>query len=271
VQSILNKKLKDKIVVITGASSGIGKSLSLAFAKEGAKLILTARNKQALEYVKLQCEKYCKEIYIYCLDVTDQKSIEQFFVEFSKSFSKIDILVNNAGISQRSLIMETSMEVERKIMETNFWGSVSITKLLMPLLLKSKKSNIAVLSSLAGVFGTPYRGAYSASKHALKGYFETLGLENEVNNLTVLIVYPGFIDTQISHNALEGDGKPHMKMSETQKQGMSADDCAEKIINAIKSNKKEIVIGGKETLMVFFKKYIPSLFYYFIKRQKNLK
>ena len=267
----MQQPFKNKIIVITGASSGIGKSMAIAFAKSEAKLFLVARSLENLELVKIECLNYCKYVEVYQLDVSKESDIQKFAEIISRSISKIDILINCAGVSQRSIIKETAIEVERKIMETNFWGTVNVTKSLLPFLEKSNKGNIVIISSLAGIFGTPFRGAYSASKHALKGYFETLRLEYDNDDIKILLVYPGFIDTSISYNSLTGNGELHRQNSENQKNGISPDECASKILEAIINGKKEIVIGGKETLMVFFKKYLPSLFYYLIKKQKNLK
>ncbi len=190
-------------------------------------------------------------------------------------------MVNNAGISQRSLVVDTQTTVDRKIMEVNYFGTVNLTKKLLPLMLANGGGKIAVISSITGKFGFPLRSAYAASKHALHGFFETLQLElKPEDNIFITILCPGRIKTNISRNALIYDGSIYGKMDEGQEQGMSADICAQKIVKAISQKKREVYIGGVsqkkrevyiggvDVLMVYFKRYLPALFYWIASRTK---
>jgi short-subunit dehydrogenase len=176
-------------------------------------------------------------------------------------FKGIDILINNGGISQRSKVEETDLEVDRKIMEVNYFGAVALTKCVLPYLLKQKSGHIVVISSVTGIFGFPMRSAYAASKHALHGFFETLRTEVLDRNVGVTIVCPGRIKTDISYHALTKDGKEHGKMDEGQEKGIPADVCARKILSAIKKGKKEIYIARSELVLIYLKRFFPGLFY----------
>jgi dehydrogenase/reductase SDR family member 7B len=184
------------------------------------------------------------------------------------SFGHIDIMLHNGGISQRSLVRETSIEVDRKLMEVNFFGTVALTKALLPHFLKRKSGHFAVISSLVGKFGSPYRSAYAASKHALHGFFDSLRAELFKENIAVTMICPGFIKTQVSVNALTADGSPLNFMDDAQANGMSAETCAHKIYNALHKQKEEVNIGGKEILAVYVKRLFPSLFSKIIRKAK---
>jgi short-subunit dehydrogenase len=176
-------------------------------------------------------------------------------------FPKIDILINNGGVSQRTLVKDTTMEIFRKIMEINLFGAVQLTKLVLPVMIKNGGGHIIATSSISGKFGFPLRSAYAASKHALHGFFETVRLENINENIKVTIVCPGRVKTNISYNAISTDGKPHGKMDDGQNEGISPEKCALQIMKAIRKNKKEVLIGGKELMMVHFKRFAPFIFY----------
>lgn len=254
-------QLENKIIWITGASSGIGMALALELSKLELTLILSGRNMEALNSVKKDCESGKAKCMVVQLDLCDESSIVKAHTLASKEYPKIDILVNNGGISQRANCIETPLEVDRKIMETNFFGSVSLTKKIIPAMAKNNSGHIVVISSIVGKFGFPLRTAYSASKHALQGYFESLRAELVPDNIGVTIVSPGRISTNISLNAIDKDGKQHGVMDPGQANGMPSDKCAKAILKAIRKNKKELLVGGKETIMVKIRKYFPSLFY----------
>jgi short-subunit dehydrogenase len=182
---------------------------------------------------------------------------------------RVDILVNNAGMSQRSYAIETPLDNDRKIMELNFFSQVSITKMILPLMIHQKSGHIIQISSIVGKFGFPMRTSYSASKHAVQGFFESLRTELMDENIFVTIVSPGRIHTNISRNALTGDGSLHDEMDDGQANGMHATVCAQKIIKAIKSNRKEILIGNKELIMVYIRRFLPFLYYKLVKNIKN--
>lgn len=258
---------KDKIVWITGASSGIGEALAKVFAMQGAKLVLSARRMEELERVMKECNLSNENCLILPLDLQNLENLETLTKTVIAKFSRIDILINNGGISQRSLATETAIEIDRKIMEINFFGQVALTKSVLPILLNQKAGHIVVVSSISGKFGFWLRSTYSASKHALHGFFDSLRLETEANGIKILIAVPGKIQSNISVHALKSDGSKHNKMDRSHKQGMSAEQCATIILNAIKNNKEEILIGGGETKAVWLKRYFPKWFGMLIRKQ----
>jgi short-subunit dehydrogenase len=258
----------NKVVWITGASSGIGEALSYAFAKEGAKLVLSARRTEELNRVKANLKLSDKDVFILPLDLENTSNANELCSQVLSRFGQIDILINNGGISQRSLTKDTSLELDRKIMEINFFGTVALTKAVLPHMLKQKRGHIVAMSSIAGKFGFYFRSAYSASKHALHGFFESLRMEIFNDNVKVLIVCPGKIKTNISINAVMKDGGKYNKMDESTDQGLSAEECANQILNALKNNKNEILIGGRELRAVWMKRIFPQWFSRIIKKQK---
>ncbi len=260
---------KNKIVWITGASSGIGEALVKAFAAQGAKLILSSRRKEELERVKLDCKLTNENCLILPLDLSNTSEIDSLTKIVIEKFGRIDVLVNNGGISQRSLAIETPIEIDRKIMEVNFFGQVAITKSVLPFMLKQKAGQIIVISSVSGKFGFWLRTAYSSSKHALHGFFESLRLETEADGIKILIAVPGKIQSNISIHALRKDGTKHNVMDKSQEAGMPADKCAEIILEALKKNKEEILIGGREIKAVWLKRHFPKWFGKVIRKQEK--
>ncbi|WP_295126906.1 SDR family oxidoreductase [uncultured Chitinophaga sp.] len=251
----------NKIVFITGASSGIGKALALELAKQQAKLVLTARRADVLADVKAECLKYTPHCKLLSFDLTDSAQIEPKAAEALQLFGGLDVLINNAGVSQRSPVMETALEVDRQIMEINFFATVAFTKALLPHFKKQGHGHIIVMSSMAGLLGFPMRSAYSAAKHALHGFFETFQTEQPVKDLHTTIVCPGRINTPISLSALTGSGQPHGKMDDGQKNGIPADKCARIILKAAENKKKLIKIAKEEKILLAIKRVIPSMFY----------
>lgn len=252
---------KNKVVWITGASSGIGEALTYEFAQQGAKLIISSNQQDELDKVKLHCERLGAECYIQFLDVTEIDKMQSITDNLISKFEKIDVLVNNAGISQRSMVVDTSIDIDRKIMEIDYFGTIALTKTVLPYMIKNGGGYIAATSSISGKFGFPLRSAYSAAKHALHGFFETLRSEVYDYNIKVLIAFPGRIKTNISLHALTKDGTAHGKMDEGQDTGITAEKCARQYVNAIRKDKKEVLIGAKELLMVYIHKFLPKLFY----------
>ncbi|MBT3208152.1 MAG: SDR family oxidoreductase [Bacteroidetes bacterium] len=249
-----------KIVWITGASSGIGEALTYLFSKEKAKIIISARRENELERVKNNCAENADNIFIAAFDLLDTKNIDELTNSLIKKFGRIDLLINNGGMSQRSYIEETPIENDRKLMEVNFFSSITLTKSVLPTMIKQKSGHIVAISSIVGKFGFPLRSAYSASKHALHGFYETARLELKKKNIKVTIAIPGRVQTNISKNALSGNGKPYGKMDGGQKHGIPVELCAQQIIDAIKKNKKEVNIGGKEVLLVHIRRFFPAIF-----------
>ena len=257
---------KNKVVWITGASSGIGEALAIACSKEGAKLILSSRRENELQRVAKKCNA---EHLLIPLDLEDQKDFNQKVELAISRFESIDILINNAGISQRSEASATSLEVDRRLMEVNYFGTAALTKAILPFMQKQQSGHMVAISSLSGKFGFFLRSAYSASKFALVGFYESLRLEEEKNNIKVSIVFPGFVHTNISQNALTGTGEKHNQLDDNQKSGISAEKCANDIIKGIKSNKHEIITGGFDKWSITAKRFFPKLFYKILRNKKG--
>lgn len=263
---MFNPYFENKVIWITGASSGIGEELARQLANQGATLILSARNLEKLNAVK---ESLVNGINHFVLPLDLEKS-EEFDIKMQKvveKYGRIDILVNNGGISQRANAFETSMEVNRKIMEVDFFGNIALTKAVLPLMQKQKFGQILVISSIAGKFGFFLRSAYSAAKHALHGYYESLALEEEKNGISVTIVCPGKINTPISINAVNAEGNLHGIMDHNQESGMPVNVCVNQILKALQFKKREVLVGNKEIWAVRIKRLFPSLFWKIIKKQ----
>jgi short-subunit dehydrogenase len=262
--SVLNK-----VIWITGASSGIGEALAYELAGKGARLILSARRKDELQRVKGNCPSASQgSIQVLPLDLEKSETLKLSTQAAVQIFGHIDILVNNGGVSQRSFAKDTIQEADRKIMEVNFFGTIAITKYLLPYFLQRKEGHFVTVSSVTGIFGTPYRSTYAASKHALHGFFDSLRAElwKEVGTkIPVTMVCPGFIHTPITLSAVTGDGSPLGKMDEGQFKGKPATWCAQKIVNAIERKKQEVYIGGIETWGVRFKRLFPTWFSRYIR------
>lgn len=250
---------KNKTIWITGASSGIGEALTYALNKRGAKLIISSRREGALQEVRANCAGDPENIYVLPLDLTEIEKLSQKVEEAMEAFGPIDYLFNNGGISQRSLAVETDMQVIRNIMEVNFFGTVALTKAILPLMIERGQGHIVVTSSVMGKLGTRLRSTYAASKHALHGWFDSLRQEVYDHDIKITLVCPGFIKTNITVNAVKGDGSKLGEMSKGQQNGMSAQQCAQKMLAGIKNGKEEIYVGGKEVWGVYLKRLAPQL------------
>ncbi|MEX1239746.1 MAG: SDR family oxidoreductase [Cyclobacteriaceae bacterium] len=254
-------RLNDQVIWITGASSGIGEALVYALSAKGARLILSSRRKEELERVKGNCPSAAQaHIKILPLDLEKSDTLQLSTEAAVQIFGHVDILINNGGITQRSLVAEASMAVYRRLMEVNFFGTVALTKFLLPHFLTRKKGHFVNVTSLTGKFGTPYRSGYAASKHALHGFFDSLRAEHYKDHIRVTMVCPGFIRTNITLSALTADGSPLNKMDEAQYKGRPAKWCARKIVKAIENEKEEVYIGGREVLGVYLKRFLPGIF-----------
>lgn len=249
----------DKVIWITGASSGIGEALAYQLSKMDARLILSSRKVHKLEKVLQQCE-HPERHEILPLDLQALEELPEKAKEALGYWGRIDMLINNGGISQRSLANETSIDVDRRLMEVNYLGPVALTKEILPSMLERKQGHIAVVSSLTGKFGTPLRSGYAASKHALHGFFDALRAEVWREKVFVTIVCPGYIKTDISLNALTADGSPQGTMDKGQENGISPEACARKIIRAMEDGKDEVLIGGMEKMGVYIKRFFPRYF-----------
>lgn len=248
-----------KVIWITGASSGIGEATAYKYNQEGYKVILSARKEKELERVKNNCQ-FPENAKVLSLDLMESDSFAQKTAEAIAAFGQVNIVLHNGGISQRSLIKETSLEVDRKIMEVNFFGTIALTKAILPQFITQKSGQFGVISSLVGKFGSPYRSSYAASKHALHGFFESLRHEHFDENISVTMICPGFIHTDVSKNALTADGSPLNEMDSAQANGMSTEECAKQIFQALKSQKEEVYIGGKEKFGIYLKRLVPTIF-----------
>lgn len=254
--------VKGKVVWITGASSGIGEAITYAFAHEGAKLILSSRRMEELERVKGNCPAASQaDIRVLPLDLSQPSTLELIAQAAMQLFGHVDILINNGGISQRSLAKDTVLDVYRRIMEVDYFGTVALTKHLLPHFISRKTGHYVTITSVTGLVGTPYRTGYAAAKHALHGFFDSLRAEVWRDNITVTLVLPGWVQTQVSVNALAGDGSQHNKMDETTAKGLLPSDVAGEIVRAVKSKKEEVYIAGsKETFAIYMKRLFPGLF-----------
>jgi len=263
--------LKNKVVIITGASSGIGKAIACKFAKEGCRLALAARRINLLEQLKEQLKG--TEILIQQTDVSKEDECKRLIEETVKKFGKIDILVNDAGISMRALFEDLDLSVIHQVMNVNFWGTVNCTKFALPYLLKTKGSVVGVIS-IAGFIGLPGRTGYSASKFAIRGFLDTLRIENLKNGLHVLVAAPGFTSSNVRKAALTANGTPQGETPRKENKMMSAETCASHIVRAVKKRKNQIILTFTEgKLAVFLEKIIPGimnkLIYHFMSKEPN--
>jgi short-subunit dehydrogenase len=257
----------DKVVWITGASSGIGRALAIAFSSQNAKVIISARNLEKLSETKGLCEN-TENVKILQLDISEHSNVGAKTSKAISLFGKIDILVNNAGISQRGFAAETDIEIDKKIINTNLIGTIALTKAVLPGMIEKNSGHIVTVTSVLGKFGAPTRSAYSASKHGLHGFFDSLRSEVYKNNILISLICPGYVKTDVSINALGADGTPHNKLDQGQENGISADECARRMLDAVKAQKSEAYIGGKECGGVYLKRFIPSLFEKIIRKVK---
>jgi len=250
---------KDKVVWITGASSGIGKATVLALAKEGAKVIISSRTIEKLEAVKVRCENP-ENIKILQVDLDDYHDLSKLVEQAISLFGEIDILINNGGISQRALAIDTGITIDEQLFKTNYFGTIALTKALLRYFVTRKMGHIVVVTSVVGKLGTPLRSSYAASKHALHGFFDSLRAEIHTYNVDITLICPGYVNTNVSMNALTGDGSPQNSMDKKTAAGLAPDYFAKKMLKAIKKRKQEVVIGGAlEKLSVYVKRFFPRV------------
>lgn len=252
--------LKNKVIWITGASSGIGEALAYSFAHHGAKLILSSRNVKALEKVKKNCIGTHSEIHILPLDLSKLKTLNTRAEQALNIFGRIDIMIHNAGVALRDYAANTDIEIDKKIMNTNYFGPVILTKSILSSMQEKKSGHFIIISSVSGKYGVPKLSSYCASKHALHGFFESLRAEVTENNIKITMVVPGFVRTNITVNALKGDGTKYSKMMPVQRNGMTPSQCAQKILEALLKNREEALIGRLEILSVYCKMFLPVFF-----------
>jgi short-subunit dehydrogenase len=260
------KDLKDKVIWITGASSGIGEALALELVKHEARLILSARREDELRRVGALTKLPDLDLMILPFDLSDTSKASSLAAQVINKFGRIDVLINNGGQSQRCEALETDEVSERKLFEINYFSAVNLSKAVLPYMIRNKGGHIVVVSSIAGKFGFYLRSSYSAAKHALHGYFESLRLETEKKGIRILMVCPGKVRTNISFNASAAKGA-HGKMDESHENAMSADEAAKQIIKGISNNEEEIFIGGRELKAITLRRFFPKKFWNVIRKQ----
>ena len=253
-------KFSNQVVWLTGASSGIGEATAYRFAQEGARLIATALEADLLEQVVARCKSLgAPDAVALPFDLSQLDGLPALAEQAWQAFGRIDIFYNNAGISQRGTTVETDMKVIHKVMDIDFYAPVILTKAVLPRMIAQGGGQLAVTTSIAGCFGFPMRCAYSSAKHALYGFFETVQAENYKDNIRVTIVCPGRVRTNISLHALEKDGRQHGKMDAGQAGGITPERAARKIVNAIYRRRREVLVGSKELVMAYIKRFFPGL------------
>ncbi|MFZ1749498.1 MAG: SDR family oxidoreductase [Saprospiraceae bacterium] len=246
----------------------MGAALCKELSALGAHLILSARDMRALEELKTHLERP-EKCTVLPLDVTNGLQINQATQQVLAQFGRIDILINNAGISQRSSSLDTALEIDRKIMEVNYFGTVHLTKNIAPSMLQNGSGHIVVISSVTGKLGAPMRSGYAASKHALHGFFDSFRAETEDKGIKTTIICPGYVHTNISINALTADGSPQNKMDTQTSNGMTPESLAKNILKAVSNGKREVYFGGKEILGIYIKRFIPSIYYTLVKKHNT--
>jgi dehydrogenase/reductase SDR family protein 7B len=251
---------KDKVAWITGASSGIGEALAYKLGSSGANLVLSSNEPERLTEVRDRCANKAVHL-VLPLDLAEWEDLDQKAGQVVNRFGRVDILVNNGGISHRSLAKDTLLEVDKRVMDIDYFGHIALTKAVLPSMLDRRSGHIVVTTSLAGLIPVPYRTAYCAAKHALHGFFDTLRVEVWEENIKVTLVCPAQVRTNISYQALAGDGGRYGKMDPLIEAGMTPEKCADAIIRAIVKGKQQTLVGkGKPIIGTYVKRLSPVLF-----------
>ncbi|KXB08699.1 short-chain dehydrogenase [candidate division MSBL1 archaeon SCGC-AAA382M17] len=249
--------MRDKVIIITGASSGIGKACTYVFSEQGAKITIAARNEEKLKEIESDLKTNNREVLAVKTDVSIANDCKSLIEKTIDKFGRIDVLINNAGLSMRGLFEDVQLEVLERVMNVNFWGTVYCTKYALPYLIKAKGSVIGI-SSVAGFQGLPGRTGYSSSKFAMHGFLETLRVETLKKNLHVMIVAPGFTSTNVRKAALGPDGKPQGESPRDESKMMPPEKVAEGIARGIKKRKRVIIMTTEGKLTVLLKKIVPK-------------
>lgn len=260
--------LAGKVVWVTGASSGIGEAMALEANASGAKVILTARRANELERVKALCANPANAA-VYPLDLLALGDAAAAVAGAERFFGPVDVLVNNAGISQRSLVMDTSLEVYRKIFELDFFATIALSKALLPGFIARKGGHIVVISSVVGYISSPLRSGYAAAKHALHGFYDALRFEHERDGVKVTVACPGYIRTQVSANAEDGKGGKHGKVDAGIASGLAPEECSRQVWRAVERDQSEVFVG-KQKIFVWLKRHLPALYDFGIRRSSSV-
>ncbi len=253
------------VVWITGASSGIGEALAREWAERGARVILSARTEERLARVRDACAHPERHL-VLPLDLERTETLAGAVERALDACGRIDVMVHNGGVSQRSLAEATDLAVDRRVMEIDYFGTVALTKALLPSMLVRESGRFVVVSSLVGKIGTPMRSGYSAAKHALHGFFESFRAEVYDRGIRVTMVCPGFVRTEVSLHALTADGSEQGTMDRAQERGMSPETCARRIVRAVEREKDEVLVGGVEVWAVRLARFFPGLYRRLIRR-----
>lgn len=265
--------MKGKVSIITGASSGIGKALAFELASKGSNIVITARRINLLENIQKEItEKYDAKVLAIKADVSNSEDCKNIITKTIEHFGKIDILINNAGISQRAMFDKLELDVIRKVMDVNYWGTVNTTKFALPYIKKSKGSIVAI-SSISGFSPLPARTGYCSSKYAIHGFMESLRIENLKNGVHIMVAAPEYVASEIREHALMNDGKEQGKSPREEKEMLTAEYVAYRIVKGIKKRRRTMVIGKKGAIAVGVSRFLPKLsdrlVYYYIKKEEN--
>ena len=259
---------KGKVVWVTGASSGIGESLVYRLDRAGSRLILSSNEPELLERVWNNCSNRTEHM-VLPLDLLEWRDLKGKADAVLERFGHVDILVNNAGISHRDLAKNTLLDVDRKVMDVDYFGHVALTKAVLPSMLARKQGHIVVTSSVMGVMAAPWRSAYCAAKHALNGFFDSLRSEVWQDNIKITLVCPSAVRTNITVTALTGNGNRYGKMDNVIASGISPDECAAAYLEAIRREKREAYVGkGQPIYGVYIRRYLPALYFRLLKNAK---
>lgn len=259
-------KFHNKVVWITGASSGIGEALAYAFAAEGALLVLSARREEELQRVA----KACGNAYVLPFDMLSLSEHADRVQDVIQTYGRIDYLILNAGVSQRSFVKDTEFDVYRRLFEVNFFSIVSLTQAVLPVFTAQQSGVFVPIASVAGRISTPRRAAYGATKHALIGFFDSVRAEVFNDGIRVTTILPGYIKTNISLHAMNERGEAYGKMDPNQAKGLDPNFTAQKILRAILSQKNEFFVGGLlEGFGLFMKRFFPSIVPFMLRKIKN--
>ncbi len=256
-----------QVVWLTGASSGIGAAAARAFAAEGARLVLSSRDAAALERVRQTCARPDAHL-VLPLDLRRSDTFPALAAGVLARHGRIDVLVNNGGVSQRALALDTSAEVERAIMEVDYFGTVALTKAVLPAMRARRAGRVAVVSSVMGYVGTPGRSSYAAAKHALHGYFDSLRAEVWRDGVTVTLVCPGYVRTAISANALGPHGEQHGRLDAATARGITPERCAAALLTGVARGRREVCVGGWEVAGIYLQRFSPGLFARIVRRMR---
>lgn len=260
-------KFNGRVVWITGASSGIGEATALAFAREGARLVLSSRRAEELERVRRACARPDEHLVV-PLDLARCETFSALVAEVLTRCGRIDVLVNNGGVSQRAFAADATPEVERALMEVDYFGPVALTKAVLPSMRARRSGHVVVISSVMGYLGTPGRSTYAAAKHALHGYFDSLRAEVWPEGLKVTLVCPGYVRTAVSANALGPRGEANGAAHATPERGISVERCARAILRGVARQREEVIVGGWEVAGIYLQRFTPWLLSRMVRRMK---